>query len=289
MYRIFTALVLGLVLVSCGGKNDTTDASKPTISVSVAPQAWFAEQIAGDLVSVHTMVPRGANPETYDPAPLDIARLEESALFIYTGTLPFEISWIDHLSGSGTRTLNLSEQMPHSLLFPEEDSEVEMHAHPLGDPHFWTSFEGGRKIAETTYRALLALLPSDSARLTNNYEALDKKISTLREEARQALKETQVPKAFVIYHPSLTAFSRELGLRQIVIENNGKEPSPGDLAKVLEEASKSGAKVMMIQQEFNPANSRSIAQELSLKEVEINPYDYDWEAEMRHLISALSE
>lgn len=278
-----------LGLVSCGEKSTNNGTDKPLVTVSVAPQAWFVDQISGGLVAARPMVPRAANPEEYDPSPLDIARLEESALFIYTGTLPFEIAWIDRLSGTETKVLNLAERMPYDLLFPVEEAHGDGHTHPLGDPHFWTSFEGGRQIAEVSFEALVGLLPGDSTVLRKNYEALLAKISDLEDESRETYASDASPKAFLIYHPSLTAYSREMGLRQLVIEEDGKEPSPRHLASVLHEAAAAGVKAVLVQKEFNPSGSRSAAKELSIKTVEINPYDYDWEGQMRLLVSALTE
>ncbi len=278
-----------LGLVSCGEKSTNNGTDKPLVTVSVAPQAWFVDQISGGLVAARPMVPRAANPEEYDPSPLDIAGLEESALFIYTGTLPFEIAWIDRLSGTETKVLNLAERMPHDLLFPVEEAHGDGHTHPLGDPHFWTSFGGGRQIAEVSFEALVGLLPGDSTVLRKNYEALLAKISNLEDESRETYASDASPKAFLIYHPSLTAYSREMGLRQLVIEEDGKEPSPRHLASVLHEAAAAGVKTVLVQKEFNPSGSRSAAKELSIKTVEINPYDYDWEGQMRLLVSALTE
>lgn len=288
-HRLILVPVVLLGLVSCGEKRTNNGTDKPLVTVSVAPQAWFVDQISGGLVAARPMVPRAANPEEYDPSPLDIARLEESALFIYTGTLPFEIAWIDRLSGTETKVLNLAERMPHDLLFPVEEAHGDGHTHPLGDPHFWTSFEGGRQIAEVSFEALVGLLPGDSTVLRQNYEALLAKISDLEDESREAYASDASPKAFLIYHPSLTAYSREMGLRQLVIEEDGKEPSPRHLASVLHEAAAAGVKTVLVQKEFNPSGSRSAAKELSIKTVEINPYDYDWEGQMRLLVSALTE
>lgn len=288
-HRLILVPVVLLGLVSCGEKSTNNGTDKPLVTVSVAPQAWFVDQISGGLVAARPMVPRAANPEEYDPSPLDIARLEESALFIYTGTLPFEIAWIDRLSGTETKVLNLAERMPHDLLFPVEEAHGDGHTHPLGDPHFWTSFEGGRQIAEVSFEALVGLLPGDSTVLRKNYEALLAKISDLEDESRETYASDASPKAFLIYHPSLTAYSREMGLRQLVIEEDGKEPSPRHLASVLHEAAAAGVKAVLVQKEFNPSGSRSAAKELSIKTVEINPYDYDWEGQMRLLVSALTE
>ena len=284
-------LALGILLLTgCASKEDTREEKGlPVVTVSVAPQAWFIDQIGGELVETRIMVPRGSNPEEYDPAPREIASLEESDLYIYTGVLPFEEVWAGHVEGSQTRTANLAEILPEKLLFPEGKHEETRGGHAHGDPHFWSSFEGGRFLAQTTYEELLELLPSDSLVLRERYLKVIEKIEGLREEALNAFGSRDEGKAFLIYHPSLTAFAQEMGLTQIAVEYEGKEPTPMHLSRIVEEAERLGAKVMLIQKEFNPENARSIAGEVHAETVEINPYDYDWEAQMRLLTEALSK
>ena len=277
---------LALLLSGCvpdGGSGETGDVP---VAVSVAPQAWFVERLAPEGVSVRIMVPSGANPEEYDPAPRDIARLEESRLFLCTGTLPFEEMRVKGLSGTGTRVVRIAERLPQELLHPGEEVG---HSHAHGDPHFWSSFEGGRVLARVTCEELVKLLPEDSLTLKQNCDSLIREIDDMEEESRRLLRKESGAGAFLIYHPSLTAFSREMGLRQLAVEQDGKEPSPGALAGLLSEAKEAGARVMLVQKEFNPENSRVIAREAGAKTVEINPYDYDWAAQMRLIVEALAE
>ena len=44
----------------------------------------------------------------------------------------------------------------------------------------------------------------------------------------------------VIYHPSLSEFAEEYGLKQLVIEQDGKEPTPQHIQALIEEAKKLG-------------------------------------------------
>lgn len=284
---------LSTLFFSSCTKRESGSSSCPIVSVSVAPQEWFVCQIAGDLVTIQTMVPRGANPEEYDPAPRDLARLEESALYLYTGTLPFEVKWLDRLNNSDTRRVALSEDLPHHILFPEEEEvthrEESQHIHPLGDPHFWTSFEGAEIIAKTTYQALRELLPRDSVRLKEGYDSVRQEIDRLRKEADERLGRPGHAGAFVIYHPSLTAFAKEVGMRQIVIEKDGKEPTPKQIAETIEVAKREKAKVLLVQKEYLGYSLRTISSSATLTEIEINPYGYDWASEMSRIIEALSK
>ena len=92
---IRTLLFLGscLLLAACTGrasKNNNGDEEKPVITVTLEPQRYFTEAIAGDKFKVVSMVPKGSSPETYDPVP--------SSLF------PWEI--VKHISVSDTSASN---------------------------------------------------------------------------------------------------------------------------------------------------------------------------------------
>ncbi len=74
------------------------DAGTITVAVSIPPQAEFARRVGGDRVSVLVMVPPGANPHTYEPAPKQLVELSEAALYIKVGSaIEFELTWLDRI------------------------------------------------------------------------------------------------------------------------------------------------------------------------------------------------
>ena len=94
---------------------------------------------------------------------------------------------------------------------------------------------------------------------------------------------------FVIYHPSLTEFAEEFDLHQLVVEQDGKEPTPQQIQALIEEARRQGVRVVFIQQEFDSKLIQSIASELGARTVLINPLDGNWEAQLRGIAHALSD
>ncbi|MDE6885622.1 MAG: zinc ABC transporter substrate-binding protein [Helicobacteraceae bacterium] len=68
--------------------------AKMIISVSVLPQAFFVKQIAGNLVDVNIMVPKGKSPETYEPSIKQLQELSKSSLYFNIG-MPFEKAWLE--------------------------------------------------------------------------------------------------------------------------------------------------------------------------------------------------
>ena len=95
-------------------------------------------------------------------------------------------------------------------------------------------------------------------------------------------------RAFLIYHPSLSDFACEWGLEQLVVEEDGKDPTPQHLERLLQRAKALGVRVVFIQKEFDTKLTESLANELGAQTVEINPLDGDWKGQLLRIASALS-
>jgi len=73
------------------------DETKPVITVTLEPQRYFTEAIAGDKFKVVSMVPKGSSPETYDPIPQQLVSLGDSKAYFRIGYIGFEQTWMDRL------------------------------------------------------------------------------------------------------------------------------------------------------------------------------------------------
>lgn len=278
MKKIFAFLIVVLLACGCATSKGT---EKPVISVSLLPEKYFLEHIVGDLAEVHVLVPYGTNPEYYDPTPKDIAKLQDSRGFLAIGTLPFEQQWINALPDS-VKVINIAEMLPHDLIFGHDGEHAHTHIH--GDPHYWTSIKGGEAMAEAILVASIELFPDEEATLRKNYEeqVLPKfaEISSLAQEVFSNSDSC----AFVIYHPSLSLFANEWGLTQLVIEENGLEPTPRHLVQLLDKAKSMDTRAVLIQEEFDTKNAENIANQLGIQPLTIQPLAEDWAAEMKRLI-----
>lgn len=280
MKKILGLLLVTLSLLSVGcTSSSTTD--KPILSVSLLPQKYFLEQIVGDLAEVHVLVPYGNNPEYYDPVPRDIAKLQDSRSFFAIGTLPFEQQWIRALPDS-VEVINLAERLPHDLIFEHDGEHAHTHIH--GDPHYWTSLVGGKAMAEAILAATIELFPENEAILRDNYERnIIPKFDEVKTLAEEVFGDSDSC-AFVIYHPSLSLFASEWGLTQLVIEENGLEPTPRHLVQLIEKAREMDTRAVLIQEEFDTKNAENIARELGIEPLTIQPLAEDWVSEMKRLI-----
>lgn len=292
MKRIHCWIYLLLAIVGLSACQGKKEGGTRTISVTIEPQRYFAEKIAGDLFHINCVTPAGQSPETYDPTPQQMVQISQSQAYFRIGEIGFEQAWMKNLQSQNPdmAVFDLSEGM--ELIKNEEEAHEEGEAHPHHhhgsvDPHIWTSISGARVIAQNTYQAFIKLDPENQEIYRAGYQRLIEEIDSTEAEMKQLLQPL-AGTAFIIYHPALTYFAREFGLKQLCIELDGKEPSPAQLKQLLETATQSGAKVVFVQQEFDQKNAELIAKETGCRLVTINPLSYNWHDEMIRLATILA-
>ena len=88
-------LLLAIVgLSACQGKKE---GGTRMISVTIEPQRYFVEKIAGDLFQVYCVTPAGQSPETYDPTPQQMVQISRSQAYFRIGEIGFEQAWMKNL------------------------------------------------------------------------------------------------------------------------------------------------------------------------------------------------
>lgn len=284
---IYLLLAMSVVLASCTGNKQKKENSEKVITVTIEPLRYLTEQIAGDKFKVVSMVPKGSSPETYDPTPQQLVKLGDSKAYFRIGYIGFEKTWLDRLL----------ENTPHMQVFDTSkgvDLIYDTHQHGEGDdvhihegvePHIWNSPINAQIIAKNILLALTKMDKENEEYYTERYNALDKQLEKTDSIVKEELKGAD--KVFMIYHPALSYFARDYGLKQISIEAGGKEPSPVHLKNLINESRKEGVEVIFVQQEFDVRNAELIAKETGAKIVPINPLSYDWNEEMIHVAKAL--
>ena len=88
--RIGIILMLVALLWACDENKDR----EKTISVSILPQRYFVERIAGDYVKVNVMIPPGANPAVSDLSTEQLKALHNSSIYFAVGLLVLLISFL---------------------------------------------------------------------------------------------------------------------------------------------------------------------------------------------------
>lgn len=262
---------------------------KPIVTVTIQPQKYFAEKIAGDKFDINCIVPNGSSPESYDPSPSHLVYVGKSKAYFKIGYIGFEMAWLDKLMQNNPSMKLFDNSKGVHLLSSEHvctDERVHLHNDNI-DPHIWSSPKQAAIIAKNMYEAFVELDPKHKEYFTENYNELLSRINEV-DSIMTAKLSTVQGKSFAIYHPSLSYLANDYGLKQISIELNGKEPSPFHLKSILDIARKDSVKILFIQKEFDIKNAQLFASEAGCKVVEINPLNYNWDQEFIKITDALS-
>ena len=288
-------LFLGLLSCSSPAKPDQ---EKVQVSVSILPQQYFVDRIAGDRVQVNVMVPPGASPATYEPTASQLARLEESSLYLSMGYLGFERSWMDKLSSvnANMKIIDLSSGI--ELISGEEENKGQNnhthghgnpgHRHDTGiDPHTWMSPANVGIMSRQIHEVLCEILPDHQQEFSRNLELFLAETDSLDRVIRQMFSGIR-NRTFMIYHPALAYLARDYELTQLSLESEGKEPSPLHMKKMADLGKELGIQTIFIQKEFDRRNATVLAEEIGARVMEINPLDPDWPAQIIYISNALS-
>jgi len=83
---VIIPVLISILLTSCHLQKSNRE---KVVFVSILPQKYFAEKIAGDFYKVEVMVPPGVGPETYSPTPKQVKKAGESNRYFAVGLLGF--------------------------------------------------------------------------------------------------------------------------------------------------------------------------------------------------------
>ena len=274
MNKIIGIGILLLTLVAC---ENAPQYRARQITVTIEPLRYFTEQIAGDNFQVNTMVPKGGNPETYEPTPQQMIQLTKSDLYIKVGNIGFERIWMT----------KLKQNAPHTLIIDSSNGiEPVKTGQNISDPHTWMSTKNAIQIARNIYQALAKIDKKNNAYYQENLNKLLQKIDTTDQQIRQLLAK-KTSRAFLIYHPALTYFAHDYQLQQIPIEINGREPSASQLKETIQAAKALHVKTFFIQKEFASRQTLLISKSMGVDTTTINPLSAHWQEQMLLIASKI--
>ena len=282
MKKLIYILTL-FILSACG--NTTQKSEKPILTVTLEALRYFTESIVGDNYEVVSMVPKGSSPESYDPTPQQLVNLSKSQAYLRIGHIGFEQAWMKKLEAN-CPNMKVYDTSKGIDLIRDKGHWHGDHFHEGGvEPHVWNSTQNALIIADNIYQALCEL---DSTHQEDYQKRLDVLKQTIRQtEANIRTLLENADSTFLIYHPALSYFARDYGLKQVSIEEGGKEPSPAQLKALIETCRNENVHTIFVQQEFDQRNAQLIAHELGVNIVSINPLSYDWVKEMIRIAEAL--
>ncbi|PID73148.1 MAG: cation ABC transporter substrate-binding protein [Desulfobacterales bacterium] len=263
-------------------------AGPPKVFVSILPQKYFVEQIAGEKVSVEVMVQPGASPATYEPKPSQMRKLAGAAAYFSIG-VPFENAWLERITrmnpdmilvrtDEGIEKMAMGTHRCHGHNDGHDHGRA--HGHKGLDPHIWLAAELVKAQVGTIRKTLIRLFPAHQAAFQANGDAFMGKIDQVDAAIKDLLRDRAGMK-FMVFHPSWGYFARAYGLEQLPIEVEGKDPKPARLKELIRLARSEKIRIIFAQPQFSTKSAELLAQAIDGKVLLIDPLAEDWLSNMR--------
>lgn len=302
----FRIICTGLLLVTaslftgCATRDRLpAEAENKTIVVAtIFPMADWARQVGGERVYVQTLLPAGASPHTYDPAPRDMRIISHSSLFIRAG-LDMDNWGSSLIRAAGTDSptlLSLGEELTKKNALPDVahiDTSAEAlgndhHGHDHGhdhdhsscghnhggvNPHFWLDPVVAIHSIEIIRDALIEADPEGKAVYEENAGRYIADLKNLDSEL-DLLFQPVANQGFVSFHNAWPYLAQRYDLRIVAVieEFAGKAPSEKYLRAVTQRLKELNIKTVFSEPQLNAGVAKIIADEIGGSVGLLDPY-----------------
>lgn len=288
--------LIAVIIIMAGFFLPSARAENPAVRVfvSILPQQYLVTRIGGERVRVSVLVQPGESPATYHPTPKQIATLLRSNLFFRVG-VPFEDALLPRLeqmireAGNGApRIINMAEGITLKPVrrYTESNTPAVLSPGETPDPHTWLSPPLLKIQAHNVVIALEAVDPAGRDFYEKRYQQTITELDALDRELHKMLAPCQ-GKAFLAFHPAYGYFADTYGLRQEVIEIEGKTPSPRQLRRIIGKARAGHIRVVFVQPQFDQHSAERVALGIGGIVETLDPLAADIPANLRHIAAVL--
>ncbi|HBT86743.1 MAG TPA: zinc ABC transporter substrate-binding protein [Porphyromonadaceae bacterium] len=301
MQKYLPFLLVILLFISCNSSSKTKGSDeKDLLTVTIEPQRYFLEQIAGDTYKINTLVPPGTSPETYEPAPSVMLNMAKSKIYFKVGDLGFERAWSTRLAENNPDVLIVDCSEGIDLMIGHQHIQSDSHdnqnhetqsgennTNESMDPHVWSSPKAVKIFSKNMLDALISAYPKNEEMFRINFDRFMAKVDSTDSLISNVLKDMP-GRAFMIYHPALSYFANDYNLHQHSIEFEGKNPSPAQIRELVDVARKENINTLFMQKGFDKKNAEVIASEVGTEVFDIDPLNYNWDEELIRIAKILS-
>jgi len=263
--RVPFAVALVLLVVACS--SPPVPGGRTSVVATTTVLADLAVQVAGPDATVDALAPAGASIEDFAPKPEDAKRIANAHVILVNG-LALD-RWIEPLlrnASKDARIVTLSDDLPR--LGVGESANPDINAN--GNPHYWFDVKYAKVYVERIRDALIAANPSHGAgyqsRTASYLEDLDRLDAQIRTNVMQ------IPPArrkLVTSHDAFPYYAAAYGLSVVGFTQpeEGKEPSPAELAALVELVKKEQVPTIFSEAQVSPRLAETLAREAGVKTI----------------------
>lgn len=256
MCRKFLFLLLSLLLLaalfSC--KKAGPEDGKVSVSVTIDPLYEFAAAVGGDKVTVHAIVPPGAEAHDFEPKAADLVALGSADVLVMNG-LGMD-DWAEKAAQSAKNDGLIAVTATDGAELLTRDGKTDMHV--------WLSLLEAAVMTENIRDALIRADPNNEAYYTANSAAYCDALRGLYDGYAEKL----APLAgtdLVTDHAAFGYLCRDFGLDQVSIRNlyADGEPNARQLKELVDFCRENGVRAIFCESSASPAVAETLAREVS--------------------------
>jgi zinc transport system substrate-binding protein len=273
-------------------------ASPLPVAATIVPLGDFCQKIGGDLVRVQVLIPPGASPHVFEPAPSVIARASQARVFVYIGAglEPWATKLLQARDSKDLLVVEAARGIPLLNMAGHHDREETPAAHLTGNPHIWLDPVLAQEICRKIAAAFIQADPAHRAQYEANLQAYLAALADLNREIENHAKTWRL-RDYVSFHPAFAYFARRYGLHDVgtIEASPGREPTPRHLQNIVSAIHHFGIKVVFAEPQLNPRVAQVIAQEAGVKVLLLDPlggrppYGNDYLQLMRYNLAILNQ
>ncbi len=287
-------LTLLALAYGCKGSAPVSEPGTLVVLATLPPLAHLVERIGGDVVQVTTLVPEGQSPHTYEPVPSQLVSASQAVAWFQVGSgIEFERNQGEALRQTSPemavvdchRGIELLSLQGGAVACEHHGHDHHHHDHGTVDPHVWVSPANLQVLATNVAAALETLDPARAATFAEALGGVLADVAALQQDLQARPLEGR---AFLAYHPSFSYFAHEYGMRQLAIEQEGRQPGPAGVAAVVDQAREAGLDVVVTSPQFDASSAEVIAAEIDGRVVAVDPLAADVLGTLRTLADAVA-
>ncbi|MFA4954405.1 MAG: metal ABC transporter substrate-binding protein [Patescibacteria group bacterium] len=280
MSRVKSLVIFAIAMLACGAgvwfiltpARKPADTGRIKVAATFFPLADIARQIGGDNVDVVTLLPPGASPHSFEPAPAQVLEIAQAkALFSighglddWAGTLANNAPNISQV----TVDRGIELKPPLALTYIGSGGETKDSL----DPHYWLTPQNGKLIAATIADELKRLDPAHAADYDRRLEDFKRQMDETEARIKTLLSDKKNT-AIVTHHAAWQYFAAAFGLKIVgVIEPSpDKELTPMELVALQKIIRANDIKTIFIEPELSEQLVKPLAQDLHLEIRSVDP------------------
>ncbi len=259
------ALVLTILMTACVGTPGASEQSAATGALRIVTTTTvlgdLVQQVGGEDVNVHSLVPKGGEVHTFDPTPSDATTVADAQLLIMNG-LGLD-GWLGDMAADAgaddVPIIELAENLEGVAYLDGDDHDGE-----ASNPHLWLNVKYAIFYVDRVADALAEADPEDAdayrARATDYVAELEELDSWAREQMASIPDEHR---RVISFHEAFPYFAEAYDLEIVgtVIDAPGQDPSAGEVTALIDTIRDEEAAAIFTEAQFPTTAAERISEE----------------------------